>query len=80
MHIVKTWWHQQNYILVAMGTPVCSYCGGVTDDIVQDCDVIESNSIDNNAAILLVEKFKLLMNNDEWIAHVKKYFTTTLPN
>ena len=32
--------------------------------LLQYCDVIENSGIGNNAAIPLVEKFKLLLNND----------------
>ena len=35
-------------------------------------DVIENNGIGNNAAIPLVEKFKLLININEWITHVQE--------
>ena len=40
--------------------------------LLKRCDVIENNSIANNAAIPLVEKCKLLMNTNEWIAHVQE--------
>ena len=47
-------------LLVAKGTPMCPI---VTSQmlLLQHCDVIENNSIGNNVAIPLVEKFKLLI-------------------
>ena len=72
MHIVRTWWLQQSCFLVAEGIPVCSPLWH------HSCDVIENNSIGNNAAIPLADKFKLLMNINEWIAHFpEKHFMTT---
>ena len=56
-----------------------SVCPIVTSHVLllQHCDIIENNSIGNNAAIPLVETFKIFMNIDEWIAHVRsKQFTT----
>ena len=47
--------------------------------LLQHCDIIENNSIGNNAAIPLVEKFTLLMNINEWIAHVQSKQVTTRP-
>ena len=39
--------------------------------LLQHCDVIENNTIDDSAAIALVEKFELLMNIYEWTRHVQ---------
>ena len=47
--------------------------------LLRHCDVIQNNGIDNNAAIPLVEKFKSLININEWNAHVQeKQFTTII--
>ena len=69
MQIVKIWWHLQSWFVLSKGTTVCSYCV-VIDAFVQHRDVIESNSIGNSASISLIEKFKLLINFNEWIAQV----------
>ena len=44
--------------------------------LLQHCYVTENKDIGYNAVIPLVEKFKLFMNIDEWIAYVQpKQFT-----
>ena len=40
--------------------------------LLQHCDVIENNCINNNAATPLVEKFKLLMSMNKWIVHIQE--------
>ena len=70
--------HYYNFVVPA---EMLSLCWGhpsvfpiVTSQMLlfQHCDVIVNNSIGNNAAIPLVDWYKLLMNINEWIAHVKK--------
>ena len=74
MLIAWHWWHQPSCFLVAKYIPLCvplwrhrSYC----------CNIVMSR-IENNTTNTLVEKFKLLMNINEWVAHVQhKLFTAT---
>ena len=56
-------------------------CSIVTSQVplLQHCDVMENNSIGHKTAIPLNEKFKSLMNINEWTAHVQsKQFTSPL--
>ena len=63
-----------SYGLIQLGNTSSAACfvGPIVTSwvlLLQQCDVIENNEIGNNTAIPLVDKFKLLMNINEWIAH-----------
>ena len=72
MAIVRTWLHAPaEPLLGCSGHP--NVCPILTSQMLslQSCGVVGNNSIGNNAAFSFVEKFKSLMNINEWIAHVQ---------